>query len=532
MAIVRCVGMNRDSDAPPPREWIRELAEEHNVEPDDILMQSRRRDLLWSGTEADRKKAEWLADWWSEAVEGREKGAINVRGVHYYIYAHGDGVEPPTDCSWDEYANTKKCYKYLKEAAVLARALGTVPMDGLLDARHDSYQVREYGDHRVRVNAREVPVPSLLRTPTVPSPDSRVEYRKSVGSDPRGRVAETPLQTARHDLVDDLADSLASTLADSLVFDRARQSPYHVELWSEKSLPDYVHDVARDVGVGAVVEGKGDLSLTVAHNFAQRVDEAARPAVVLYLSDYDPKGDHMASAMAAKLAWLKQQGQLSERVVVDRLAITREQITALDLPRKPIDESEHSGTGGVAADTLKRKWEQRKGEGATELNTLEARPEDYRRIVREGIEQFRDPDIGRQNREAREEWRDRVEAMLREVLDTDTNADADRDRDHDDDLDEALADLREWAEHFDAALDRAGPVLELFDELANADPPDRVRDVVEQRVAEADLPAADVYSGSAPLPANPLYDSDRSYLENVASVKKYAHGADADDSGE
>lgn len=50
--------------------------------------------------------------------------------------------------------------------------------------------------------------------------------------------------------------------------------------------------------------------------------------------------------MAGKLAWLKQRGDLKQRVVIERIVVTTKQIETLDLPRKPIEESMAAGTGG------------------------------------------------------------------------------------------------------------------------------------------------------------------------------------------
>ncbi|WP_255681450.1 hypothetical protein [Natrinema sp. SYSU A 869] len=142
--------------------------------------------------------------------------------------------------------------------------------------------------------------------------------------------------------------------------------------------------MAADCGCNVVVEGEVDLSQTVANELAQRIGAAGKPAVILYLADFDVKGYGMPANMAGKLAWLHQRGDLEQRVVIERLAVTTEQIEALELPRKPIETSSATGTGGVAYNRRITEWEQQHGAGATELNALEQHPDKFRRIVRLG----------------------------------------------------------------------------------------------------------------------------------------------------
>ncbi|WP_306061532.1 hypothetical protein [Natronococcus wangiae] len=97
----------------------------------------------------------------------------------------------------------------------------------------------------------------------------------------------------------------------------------------------------------------------------------------------------MPANTAGKLAWLRQRGDLEEHVFVERLAVTKDQIDALDLPRKPIEESTAQGTGGVAYNRRITEWEEAHGAGATELNAFEQHPEGFRRIVRDAFERLR-----------------------------------------------------------------------------------------------------------------------------------------------
>ncbi|WP_148221916.1 hypothetical protein [Natrialba magadii] len=49
----------------------------------------------------------------------------------------------------------------------------------------------------------------------------------------------------------------------SVKFDSTRQSPFNLEIWCGKGLLDNVHVLADDLGVNVIVEGDGDLSITL-----------------------------------------------------------------------------------------------------------------------------------------------------------------------------------------------------------------------------------------------------------------------------
>ena len=308
------------------RAWIKRQAAEYGVDPDDLLIQSRRRDPMFKGTKADHAKAEWFAELWKKAVAGREEKRIHIRGVHYFIVMSTDEettlnvdqlpvdydpaelnqlkgpIRPPTDCSWSEYANTDKCYDYLEGTATLARILGYIPLDGIYDNKHDQLVITHYGEHRTEADTSVLPTPTGVRLPSISRAGARGEL-----------TFDSPEAFA-----DYLADALVDELAAQISFDTSSQAPFHMEVWCEKGLPDYIHSTARELGVNVIVEGEGDLSLTIAAEFVRRVDEAGKPAIILYLSDFDPKGDHMSSAMAGKLAWLEARGDLDHRVCIDR----------------------------------------------------------------------------------------------------------------------------------------------------------------------------------------------------------------------
>jgi hypothetical protein len=486
---------DRDGDLRGPtdlRSRIEELAEKFDVGVDDLLIQSRRRDAMWKGTDADHRKAEWFARYWRRAVEHRDEKRIHVRGVHYFICMLDDDVWPPTECSWDVYQNTTQCYDYLESCAKLARILGYIPLDGIEDKKHGQRVVTEYGTHRRRPETLGVTVPTGVSAPHIPRPDERAKLRFDPDTESFAEYA---------------ADRLAGRLIESIRFDGPTQAPFHLEVWSEKTLPDYVKTVCRDYGVNVVVEGEGDLSLTIAHELAERVESAGKPAVILYLSDFDVKGDEMAGNMAAKLAWLKARGDITQRVCIEQLAVTREQIQELGLPRKPIEASAHTGTGGKSYNTRITEWEERKGAGATELNALENRPDAFKSILQEGLAPYVDPALAEKNAEARDEYRDELADVIRESL-------------SESGVEDDLSQLRRWVAEFNDSLDRAEPMLRALRDQQEgflSEWSDVVREVIEDTA----FPVADVPDGEGAYPDAPLYDSERSYVENLQRIQRY-----------
>lgn len=507
------------------RGWINERADDLGVDAEKLLMGSKRRDPLYKGTKSDHKKAKWFANLWEKAVSQRSEDRIHIRGVHYFVVMAMDEdfglnadairdyvdfnprglpslseeeVSPPTDCSWSRYENTERCFDYLKSAATLARVLGYVPLDGVFDNKHDQLTITRYGDHDREIDTEDVRVPTGISTPRLPDPDT-------VASRNFDAEEATPSEA--------LAERIASNLVDEIDFDRPRQAPVHLELWCEKGLPDYIHETARSLGVNVVVEGEGDLSLTIAHEFAQRVNRAEKPAVVLYLSDFDPKGDQMASAMSSKMAYLRARGILEQRVCIDQLAVTQEQIERFGLPRKPIDASASAdaGTGKKAYQTLVSEWEERKGAGATELNTLENFPELFEEIIREGCRPYTDTDLDTKNEEALAEWESEVRDRLVDEF-------------QDVGLDDQAADLDEWLAAFNDRFEDAEPIIEDLRELKRDGYLSEWHDLIRDATGSTRIPLVEVPDGEGKLPDDPLYDSARDYLENVASVEQHERG--------
>lgn len=479
------------------REWIRELAERHGVHYTDLLLLSRKNDPDWIGTDTHHAQGAWFRDLWEYAVADRTEPTIHVRGVHYATISRDEVIKPPTEPEkWSVYQNTQRCFDYLTKASNYARVLGYVPYEGLVDEKNAQEQVSITREHQLDPDPQAIEPPTVVQAPTIPQVDEQARLQFDTVDE----------------IIDHLARQGARQLAGQLSVDMERTQPYHLELWSEKTLPSEVKSTAEVAGVNVIVEGEGDLSATVAHDFAQRVNDAGKPAIVLYLSDFDPVGSNMPNAMAGKVSHHYRTGALAHRAAITRLAITAEQIEEHDLPREPIDTS---GDAEDAYETRVEEWQEEHDGGAVELNVLEANIDLFQSIVYEGVSQFRDPDLLAKKRDAIEEWEADAEAVIRSTL-----------QEHRDELAEQLAEAVAWCEEFNALLADANEYFEPLQELT-ADPrftqwesdtwatPVRGNPAPDHSDGIADqLSHPDVPEGEAPFPDDPLFDTERGPLEN------------------
>jgi hypothetical protein len=471
------------------RDRIRQLADDMDVNLDDILMQSPKRDPLNVGTAADHKKAEWFAGLWKEAVSQRKDDAIHIRGLHYVIVQMEQDVESPTSrTSWDRYKNTEKCYDYLINAATRARILGYVPVGGISDEKNNQERVTEYTGHSTLGDSTpdDLNPTDRLSIPSIPDVNDTAEVR--------------------FDDIEDLAQKIASSCRFEIQFgvslSEDELQPYHIEIWCEKALPDAVRRAAKDAGADAVVEGQGHLSYRVAHDFVQRVEQAGKPAVILYLADFDPAGSKMPGAMAAKVSWLDKSDTLTHRVHLSRLAVTADQVDDLDLPREMVEVD----PSAAAYQTLAEQWREENGGGAVELSALEADLDNFQRIVRNGVLSVTDQELSDRISDAEREYLDDVEEKIKDaVLESD--------------LDSKASDVEDWIDELNDALDDISDELEELRDIANKDIQQDWTDSIYDVVRDIELPDIEMPEGDADPPANPLYDSGRQYLKNVRTIK-------------
>src|SRR5262249_26090751 len=133
-----------------------------------------------------------------------------------------------------------------------------------------------------------------------------------------------------------------------------------------------------------IITGTGELSLTHCVRLVRRADESGLPVRILYVSDFDPAGASMPVAVAPEIEHTLSREQRHDLRIQDRpLVLTHDQCIDYELPRSPIKDE---GRAHV--------FEERFGEGATELDALEAlHPGELERILVKEIERYYDTSL-------------------------------------------------------------------------------------------------------------------------------------------
>jgi hypothetical protein len=163
----------------------------------------------------------------------------------------------------------------------------------------------------------------------------------------------------------------------------------HVEVWAEKdAITGVVYPVTAEYDV-PLLPARGFSSETFLYETAEDINDEGTPAAVYQLGDHDPSGVD---------AWRVIQARLREFVdddidlTFERIAVTPQQITELDLPTRPTKQSD-SRAAKFDGDSVEVD--------AIPSTTL-------RDLVRGAIERWIDPAAGRLTKIA--------EASEREVL--------------------------------------------------------------------------------------------------------------------
>jgi len=401
---------------------IRELAKESGCTVPDLLALARQNDPFYVGTPGDIAQAEWFAEIWRA---GRFSRGAHLRRLHYWCVSQGDLQQH----NGKAYVNTEGCWQYLCQASKAARYLELV-------------SIADVADHKT------------------PDPHVLVKYQTE--------------RNARFEVSTPEMDDPTIWINDPLGwgFNMAMVQPYHLEVWCEKStMNDVLLPVCQQYHAN-LVTGEGEMSITAVYDLVQRIAEADKPTRVFYVSDFDPAGHSMPRAVSRKIEWMLYTRELRQEVKLVPLVLTRQQIEEYDLPRTPIKNSERRAG----------KFEAAHGEGAVELDALEAlHPGVLRGIVSEALSAY-------YSQEAEQEAREK-EAALRQAI-------------H-----QRVSDITgRYSEEIEA-------LRAMNEELSDLEVED-----VDQYEPEAAMPMAD--DGNHCW----LLDSDRTYLEQIKAYKEYGNG--------
>lgn len=138
--------------------------------------------------------------------------------------------------------------------------------------------------------------------------------------------------------------------------------PWHIELWSEKSTMNDIFEPIAEAHNLILCTFQGESSIPAANDFVERVKKSNKPAIIFYISDHDPAGLSMPRAVARKIEKILDDRALNLHIRLQPVALTPEQVVEYEIPRTPLKEKE------VRAGVFEEKF----GEGGAELDALEA----------------------------------------------------------------------------------------------------------------------------------------------------------------
>jgi len=342
------------------RNIIKALAQETSLRLTDLVPMAPTNDPFLADQPARRAAAEWFAKLFREFGFGQ---GVHVRRIHYRIVSAETPIKKPDG---SRYENTKESWQYLVNAGRDARYLDLVPSVYFVDRRN--------------------PEPEIYHV---------------VCENPPAYIDSSGISLAAPD--EDFPQ-LPSYQIGSLT----PPSPFFVEVWCEKTtMNDILVSLCCARGVNFVA-GAGEMSETATRMLMERAVGANKPVRIFYVSDFDPAGRSMPVAVARRVEFYLYQHNVNIDLRLIPLVLTEHQCAEFRLPRAPIKDTERRAS----------KFEARFGEGATELDALEAlHPGELRRIVDRAINRYLDPEYRQHFYAAADEYRSRLRQLNRSVDD-------------------------------------------------------------------------------------------------------------------
>ncbi len=426
-------------------ETIKQLAKQMGCKVTDLIPLAPQNDPFYTGTPNDWALGEWFAQLW-RAFGYQDK--VHIRRVHYQIVSQRTPVLLPNG---KPYENTAECWDTLNLASKAARYLQLVDPAAFSDRRNDD--------------------PVVYASSEMSTPQIRV----------RGNLWSSSLE---------LPDFPEVPEYRTYGFQGVQR--YHIEVWCEKSTMNDVLLPLCERYQANLQTGSGELSITATLALAHRLEQANRPARIFYVSDFDPAGQSMPVAVSRKLEYFIRRYGLDLDVRVYPVVLTLDQVQYYRLPRTPIKETERR----------RQEFENRHGEGAVELDALEALyPGELQAVLARYIEEYYDAALDSQVAGVEHEVQERLASLRTQVVDG-FNSEIDA-------LREEYTQLRE---EFTARMEGCRT---------------RIVDVWQAMSQEMALSASGVGSYELPEAAHAseigegLYDSTRDYIEQIEAYKEF-----------
>ncbi len=319
-------------------------------------------DISQHPTEGQKAWANWFV-----GITSDLSGKYHIRRIHYRTIGKLKPDGTP-------YQNTRADYVAITNAGEYARYLGMVNFDKIED--HKNMGVCNNAEYQ----------------------GDWVNAPCAIGSQ-RLTVSKTELSG--------IPDFLYGS---NFYYDVNRRQPYHIEIWVEKStLNDILEQIAKRYNA-VLVCASGHFSVTNAWEFYERVKNLNKPVRVFYLRDFDPAGQKMCKALSRKLEWFIRNRKSELDVKVCDLALNHEQCIKYKLPRDPLKNKSKK---------YKKGFEEKYGEGATELDALESLyPGELANIVTEAISPYYDEGLPDSIREFQSKEYDRYCNYKEETVET------------------------------------------------------------------------------------------------------------------
>lgn len=426
-------------------EEIKQLAKQTGQRVTDLIALASQNDPFYTGTPTDWALGQWFAGLW-HAFGYQDK--VHIRRVHYQIISQTPPVALPNG---KPYENTEECWNLLNLASKAARYLNLVDPGAFTDRRNPD------------------PVVYAAADPVAP----RIYIAGRLWNDDLQLPAFPELPNYR------------------LSHYEAAQG-YHLELWCEKStMNDVLVPLCQHYGAN-LQTGLGELSITATLALASRLQQANKPARILYVSDFDPAGQSMPVAVSRKIEYFVRTLGLDLDVRVFPVVLTLDQVRAYQLPRTPIKETERRRIG----------FEGRYGEGAVELDALEALyPGTLHAILSEYLNAYYDSTLIERTEAAQAQLEADLQAIWQQVVSyyaTDLNA--------------LRAAYEALQAEFAARMGGYSEQLQALWQAMRTDLAASMPDVTNYPVPE---PVYDEEIGAG------LYNSERDYLEQIEAYKRF-----------
>lgn len=331
---------------------IKEIAKKHKISASKLLALAPGNDPYYVGQPMQKQWAIWFSELWGRFGLGQ---GVHLRRIHYQLVSQDPPVLTPID---RVYENTDNCWNQLGNASKWARYLGLIPIDAFVDRR----------------NPEPIINASFVENayPEIDTCNYWDEEEYSLPQVPR--LASLP-------------HSLPAVPDFEVRGYEAIQQGFLIEIWAEKTtMNDVIEPLCQKYQVN-LITGAGELSITaVSKDLLSRVNQAKRPARILYISDFDPAGIGMPISVARKIEFELAKQELEEKfdIKLQPIVLTSGQVLKYRLPRVPVKDS----------DKRKDNFQAAYGQGQVELDALEALyPGELAKIVESEILNYYDPSL-------------------------------------------------------------------------------------------------------------------------------------------